>query len=601
LSLRNMLCESCRRRSRKNKTLYKTKEAVSDFFEKQRPFYFKERSKLFFSKIKTQRLINLFTYSKIEIKRRKGGAMVVKTLQLKLHNPSKTKRRIMDEALLNYSYALQYLLDSTHDRIRRIRSEAERAGRGRMRRVAALIDKKELQELNKFGVEPFKDSLKMDYASWVIGYLTIAKRQNNAGYPLLTLNEEQLNDAVFNAIERYDCDEMGRRRLDIFLSRVYGKYNKRKSILFGRYAKTRDYCLLYDRENDRYYAKLYLMNVKSKKRRGNIKRGATQLEYIAPGEREYLPEDNRQERYIIVPLETGKWQRKMLKHCREHPEMLKTARLTAKGKDYYILINIKCCESPQIKPVTTLGVCRSLKGQLRYSIALDQPFSGKLLYPSGGKPDKQLYHALANDICALALRHKAQVVAYKLGEKADNIAFEGKLPLLTAGEYNKVIAMSAYKLELAGLPAPILVSPRGVFHTCPECGRNTQRNRISEKEFMCSSCGYYGCIEEVGSRNLSNILESYRKRKVTFRVRKGKGDTLVFYNEILGIKFETQDTVMAQGQFYQFLQEHISDMREAPLFFRGLTTEQQKKRYSLYQKLFNMEDVRLSVAVVREM
>ena len=91
--------------------------------------------------------------------------MVVKTLQLKLHNPSKTKRRIMDEALLNYSYALQYLLDSTHDRIRRIRSEAERAGRGRMRRVAALIDKKELQELNKFGVEPFKDSLKMDYAS----------------------------------------------------------------------------------------------------------------------------------------------------------------------------------------------------------------------------------------------------------------------------------------------------------------------------------------------------------------------------------------------------------------------------------------------------
>ena len=523
--------------------------------------------------------------------------MVIKTLQLKLHKPSKAKCAIIDEALRSYSFALQYLLDSTHSRIRRIRNEVEKAGSYRMRRVAGFIDKQELQELNKFGVEPFKDSLKLDYASWVIGYLTMTKRQDKAGYPLLTLNSEELDNAVFDAIQKFNDGKIGRRRLEIILQRIYPKHETRKSMLFGRYAKTRDYCLLYDNDNDRYYAKMYLMNVKSKNRRGGLQRGDTQLQYIAKGDAEYLPRDNKQERYIVVPLETGKWQRKMLRHCREHPEMLKTARLMKKGKDYYLIVNVKCCAEQRIKTETNMGVCRSLKGHVRYSIALDAPFSGKLLYPTESRLDKQTIHALANDICALAVRHKAQVVAYKLGEKADGIAYDNKLPMLTTGEYNKIISMASYRLELAGLPAPIMVSPRGVFYTCPECGKHSLKNRISEKEFLCISCGYYGCIEEVGSQNLSNILHYYGKRKVVFRVRKADGDKLLYYNEILGLYFETQDSALSQTQFYDFLQDHIASMRGAPLFFRGLTAAQQKQRYSLYQKLFSMEDVRKEVIV----
>ncbi len=58
-----------------------------------------------------------------------------------------------------------------------------------------------------------------------------------------------------------------------------------------------------------------------------------------------------------------------------------------------------------------------------------------------------------------------------------------------------------YKAQRAGIPV-ILVDPKYTSQLCPQCGTIDKRNRKSQSEFLCVSCGYAAPADLNASRNI---------------------------------------------------------------------------------------------------
>jgi IS605 OrfB family transposase len=59
-----------------------------------------------------------------------------------------------------------------------------------------------------------------------------------------------------------------------------------------------------------------------------------------------------------------------------------------------------------------------------------------------------------------------------------------------------------YKARLSGVPIAI-VNPANTSITCPECDCINKRNRRSQAEFCCKSCGYTDHADHVGAVNIA--------------------------------------------------------------------------------------------------
>lgn len=530
--------------------------------------------------------------------------MVMKTIPLKIYRPTAEKQKILDSALARYHAALQYLLDSTKPQMEQIKKQANDGSGFRTRRIGAAIPADSLKELNRFGVQPFKDSLKLDYANLILGYFAAQKRDEKAGYPKFSLDDAGLNREFRRLLEQFEIDKLSKHDMRSALFRLYPKYYATHSMLFGRYAKSRDYCLLYDERKDRFYAKLYLMNVKDPSRRGGICRQSTsRLRYLLPnGQMEYLEHDNRKERYLVLPLSYGAWQERYLRMALADPKMIKTARLEKRGKEYYLNVSMRIVEPAPKKTKACLGISRSLMGIVSYAVSDEQKrMIGKGIIGEGriGRLTKNDYHSVTNTLCKIAKMYDAQTVGYRLGEKSDFLSFEHSRPVLTGGEYNKLITMLGYKLALSALPRPVLVSPRGTFYTCPRCGKNTHKNRFNKTIFICVECGYTGKVEEVGTSNLAHILGVYQSKKIVFQVRE-LPDAYEFFHKEMGISFQTrkQAYLLCVNAFYEYLENLIEQKRDQKLLFSNMPIEKQKKRYSLYQRLFHVKSLRDEIVIL---
>ena len=86
---------------------------------------------------------------------------------------------------------------------------------------------------------------------------------------------------------------------------------------------------------------------------------------------------------------------------------------------------------------------------------------------------------------------------------------------MTVRSYNRLAERLRYRTELCGMPPAVLVSARGLFSRCPECGTVSQGNRMNERIFLCISCGHVEQLETVGAVNLAGKLAQYRKEKLT--------------------------------------------------------------------------------------
>lgn len=115
-------------------------------------------------------------------------------------------------------------------------------------------------------------------------------------------------------------------------------------------------------------------------------------------------------------------------------------------------------------------------------------------------------HLATNEIVLKAVQHKSQVFLEDLSElttqnmgkkQRQQRSSPRKRGALTAAawtmskaQYSKFMEVLSYKLVAAGLPAPKTVNAAYTSTTCPICGCLDKENRQSRSTFCCIDCGY---------------------------------------------------------------------------------------------------------------
>lgn len=532
--------------------------------------------------------------------------MGMRTITLKLHNPSKRKRKIIDEAMINYSQAYQFLLDKAFEQVEEIeKNYKDDRGGYRALTVGKWIDKEIARELNSFAVEPFKDSLKIDFSMTLASFLTLKNMQSDVSYPTAYVSELRWKEYCDMALQELVDGDKSLHLYMKEMKKLAQKSDAVKPIFFCRYALNRDYCLLYDVENNRYYVKLYLLNVKSSSRKETNTTTQRELRYIHK-EGGTLEKNNRRERFILVPLAFGKWQEKYLSMALKCPEMLKTARLLVKNNEYYISINIDIGEQERSKTKTYLGLARGLKNAVHFTVVdedgtvLNKGAVKEQGSSAEGTLPQNRIHVIANEIVAVAVKNNAQVIMQAFIDKGDKLQWtdehnESHMPVLNYRSYNKLLSILEYKLDGAGLPSPVKVSPVGAFYTCPNCGLHAARNRFSRDMFICVECGTTMDIEALGSLNIARKLLRYSTGLLKVHVEKN-GLGVRFTNKDLGLDFSPSNPMDCMEEFRGEIKKLIDE------FYEKMNTLPKdrifKKKYSLVKKIEEEQDLTKLVEMV---
>lgn len=502
-----------------------------------------------------------------------------KTLTLRIHQPDRQKRMLLDAALLSYTRALEQLLRHGKAQALALAQTGQRVTRTQ---VLALADAETLKSLNVYAVQPFKDALKQEFCSIVLGFIARWQKTNGrAGYPCVRLEPNEAEEHIHMLLNRCDRGDVSDADADKQLSSLLSHSGRVHPLYFGRYAFRRDYCLLYDPGTNRFYAKLYLLNAKnhlSAPPSGRV------LHVVAPG----LPparETSKTRRFIILPLAFGKEQETILRQALDHPQILRTARLMRRNDAYFLVLSVQVFCQTCIVPQTTMGVARAFGGLTCTVCDADGQTVENAQLPAA-KSHAELFR-LANRITIHARNARAQVVMEANGGRGDGLVLKSgtsRIAAFPVGDYTRLGQMLRYKLPEAGLPPPAFVSGSGIYAACPRCGTVTRRNRLSAQMFACVSCGYAAPFQFIGSRNLACKLRSYAGNKVPIYTRIENG-VHHFYNETL--------------DFSCTLPANSSDapvLYELSLLVKGRQAEwYDGKKYAMFCKLRAAKNIREAV------
>jgi putative transposase len=460
--------------------------------------------------------------------------MGMRTVVLKLHKPGKAKKDIIDKALLDYNKALDFLFEKGTSELPAMTEKyGGKDSRYNAMALSKWIDSDISRELNQYDVQPFKDSLKLEFG-----------------------------------IAAESCLRSG--------NHFPGQAIQSRPIYFCRYDTKRSYCLLYDNTKDRYYAKLYLLNGAHTRAISGVSGYGGRLVHIHR-DGSILERSGRREAFIIVPLEFGKWQEKILKEAADKPGNFKTARLFKKNGGYYLAVSIETGESENIRTSTFMGVSRGIKSSLNYMVVDEE---GKILEQGPvfhteqsrsqgavfhseqsrsqgagnwavsvrNKPDPvsglagisvNELHEAANFIVDKAYLYKARVIVQNLPGRSDRLGWaengqERVQPEYRQQDYKRLIRLLDYKLPWKCLPKPVKVSSVGIFYSCPECGFHSKSNRLNWDFFICTRCGMAMEIDRLGSLNLARRLIDYNSSKIKITVIRAE-EGVNFANRILGL------------------------------------------------------------------
>jgi len=408
------------------------------------------------------------------------------SVTLKLYKPGAGKRGQLEMAMARYDEAFRWLTVQASGRLQEFHAVAARGQAARSAHaLRAWVDRDMSRQLNQFGVEPFKDALKNDFSAWMAGYL--ARRERNPKARFVPARQ--------------------------------------RAMLFCRYDTKRDWCLLYNPQTDRFYAKLFVAN-----RDGSMRnRHADEPVKLIHVHRDRTPlaDGTRMVRYLILPLAFGKRQEALLKEAIRNPERFRSARLVKRDGAFYLIASMETDLPQPASPVNRIGFSRAMDAAFSWTASGPDArviASGIEQVPAhairaDGIWSGNAMHQLANAMVALCLAHDAQAVVAPLARKGDHLHWVDeqdvlRCPHVDGRTWNRILEMVRYKLPMRGMPAPISVSPNNMFRTCPVCGNATRRNRMSRTRFLCVHCGHTQALDEIGSLNLSRRLQQYEKAPV---------------------------------------------------------------------------------------
>lgn len=522
-----------------------------------------------------------------------NNSVTARTIVLKLYKPGAGKRQIIDEAMRNYSRAFQYLLDRAWQDEEEIREKyKDERGYYSANTVVKWMSKAIDRSLNQFSIEPFKDSIKIDFSGVLAGYMNLKRKDASAYYPSAFISqdvfEREYNKLMGEIVLEEDSEEALKR-----ISKITDKAERFRAIYFCRYSTKRNYSILYDPEKNKYFAKIYLMNVKNEKRKRLSPKPELKLYYISKKE-EVFSEGQGKKSFVIFPLAFGKWQEEYLEEAIENPEIIKTARLTKNGNEYYLSINLVWEKTRAVEPENYLGISRGIENLVNYSVINK---NGEVLDYESDKNDDSIIdvnriHKIANRSVEIAKKYKCQIILEQLTRKGDRILWKDKdgrkyEPLINVQNYNQLCSILQYKLEKEGLPPLIKVSGINIFNTCPECLNSSRGNRFSKNMLICISCGMSMDIERAGSINLARKLLKYRSDKI--KVKAEHTDRGIrFVNKDIGLMYYPENPYDCADEFREELSNIIKRFHEN--IKEESLNDNFKKKYSFIKKLEENED-----------
>ena len=103
---------------------------------------------------------------------------------------------------------------------------------------------------------------------------------------------------------------------------------------------------------------------------------------------------------------------------------------------------------------------------------------------------RDVNHRISKEIVSVAQRTGRGIAFENLKDiRARVRAKRPQRARLHSWAFGQLQSFVCYKAQLAGVPV-VFVDPRNTSRTCPHCGCVDRRNRPSQSEFRCVSCGY---------------------------------------------------------------------------------------------------------------
>ncbi len=489
----------------------------------------------------------------------------MRTILLKLYKPSKSKVKIIDEAMINYNKAYRYLLEKAYENVEEIsQNYKDNKGRYRASNISKWIDSDLSRELNKFDVQPFKDALKLEIGMNLASFLSLRSMQTKC----------RPKDSRPDIPDNLELQNL-------------------RPIYFCRYDTCRSYCLLYDRETDRYFVKLYLLNSHNAKGVGSTGLRHCHLQYIF-SKGGFLEDSRKKETFIIVPLSFGKYQEQFLRKAISDPGIIRTAKLIFKKGCYYMAVSIDNGMETSIKTETYMGISRGINNALNYTIMDLEGVVVKQghIVKDGLKtpiPSNKL-HMAANSLLDLACRYKSQVLVQNLYERGDGLGRQDGIqaiqPVYKFRDYIHLSQVLEYKLPQKGLPVPVKVSSTDIFHTCHKCGCSARRNRLTPDIFICTQCGAAIDIDRLGSINLAGKLIKYRGSTLKIKTERA-AEGIWFSNELINLKCYIKNDNKQHEKLKNHIQNALEDMKKS---LAALKKNSRGKQASIIKKFENSSD-----------
>ena len=484
--------------------------------------------------------------------------MITKTITVQLHKPSQTKSSLLLLTMKRYAKALQFLLARCRPAVEDIHSRGQVPTQFALMK---LLDKDALSSLNVFEMQPFKDSLKLDFAMLISSYLSLSQTRKTS-YPLVYTDDEEIEEIFSSAAPSLSK-----------AAAALSKYQSPRTLLFGRYDTRRDFCLLRDDLSGRYYAKIYLFPAASDLRRTYKESRRLALKYVTENPA-YLETRKQRERYLIFPVACGRKQADFLDAAAKDPSCFRTARLYYRSGKFYLAVSTAMTVPPEEKPQTLLGLARGYDCPLHISLSgFDDsvPQSIRLLQPSASCDDSARLHIWANEVIRIARENSSQILYEGLARRTDflraskpagrnkaaSLVSHGKIASLSIPQYKQLCSILPYKAAEAGLPKPISISSTRLYQTCPACGHCSGSNRFLPGLMICTKCGYSADSNRVGSLNLIRRFENYSTQRVIFTCRPAEHGTWI-ENTALDIKFLVRSSFRMEDDFYLQLENYLA-------------------------------------------
>ena len=506
---------------------------------------------------------------------------LIKTVKVKLHNPSKHKRAILDRVFLRWTLAADVTLHWAQEHLDTFGDCKDRRDTYRASLIANVLRQHIGPRIKRFGLHSsLEAALWRDIGKAIASYFERLKQDPNTGFP--TIPRAKPNPARYEAalealanlgrrkgengkgkgeegISSAPLDPSALAQLQGELLAAAGELEFRARPIYftntDAVPRRRGYSILYDEEQGRYLALLYLLPITASGRHRKPLTVRKPLLALNLHE-EYLIETGRASGALLFPLEMGIWQERVFfELARDDPLAIRTAHLirevNRQGEvEYYLAIAV---DFPQPRPVETvnfLAVHHTLEGEIFALVAdpegevlhyeqvagpleLQDALQQRRAWKKRGKRTPQRvvgertdhhYHAASKRIVALAVEHRARVgvedLSYrrtKTGRKAINLK-------RFSAPVGRLAAFLSYKLPFAGLLPPLEV--RGISpRECHRCGKDSRDKTVrAEGRITCPLCGLEMDEHENAARLVAAQLPVIVEKIAAARQRRRKGD-----------------------------------------------------------------------------